>query len=54
MKVHNLIPYLIGGAAMWYFMLNSGYATITGVSLLAFVIRLVGKKTSSYKLQHFA
>lgn len=54
-KVHNLLPYLIGGAAMWYFMLNSGvHATITGV-LLAFVIPFGdgSKKTSSYKLQHF-
>ena len=31
-KVRNLIPYLIGGIAMWYFMLHSGvHATITGV-----------------------
>lgn len=38
MKIKNLIPYLIGGSIMWYFMLNSGiHATITGV-LLAFVI----------------
>lgn len=54
-KVHNLIPYLIGGICMWYFMLNSGiHATITGV-LLAFVIPFGdgGKKTSSYRLQHF-
>jgi NhaA family Na+:H+ antiporter len=54
-KVHNLIPYLIGGVLMWYFMLNSGvHATITGV-LLAFVIPFGdgGKKTSSYRLQHF-
>jgi NhaA family Na+:H+ antiporter len=54
-KIHSLIPYLIGGAAMWYFMLNSGvHATITGV-LLAFVIPFGngGKKTSSYRLQHF-
>ena len=54
-KVHNIIPYLIGGAAMWYFMLNSGvHATVTGV-LLAFVIPFGdgGRKTSSYKLQHF-
>ena len=54
-KVHNLIPYLIGGIFMWYFMLNSGvHATITGV-LLAFVIPFGdgGKKTSSYRLQHF-
>ncbi|MFH6997740.1 Na+/H+ antiporter NhaA [Flavobacterium sp. FlaQc-57] len=55
MKIHNLIPYLIGGVAMWYFMLNSGvHATITGV-ILAFVIPFGdgGKNTSSYKLQHF-
>ncbi|MNX70176.1 Na(+)/H(+) antiporter NhaA [compost metagenome] len=54
-KVHNLIPYLIGGAAMWYFMLNSGvHATITGV-LLAFAIPFGdgGKQTASYRLQHF-
>jgi Na+:H+ antiporter, NhaA family len=32
LKIKNLIPYLIGGAVMWYFMLNSGvHATITGV-----------------------
>ena len=55
MKIHNLIPYLIGGVAMWYFMLHSGvHATITGV-LLAFVIPFGdgGEKTSSYRLQHF-
>jgi NhaA family Na+:H+ antiporter len=55
MKIHNLLPYLIGGILMWYFMLNSGvHATITGV-LLAFVIPFGdgGKKTSSYKIQHF-
>ncbi|MEL1255656.1 Na+/H+ antiporter NhaA [Flavobacterium sp. DGU38] len=55
MKIHNLIPYLIGGILMWYFMLNSGvHATITGV-ILAFVIPFGdGSETSlSYKLQHF-
>lgn len=54
-NVHSLIPYLIGGVVMWYCMLNSGvHATITGV-LLAFVIPYGngGKKTSSYRLQHF-
>jgi NhaA family Na+:H+ antiporter len=54
-KVHYILPYLIGGAFMWYFMLNSGvHATITGV-ILAFVIPFGdgGKKTSSYRLQHF-
>lgn len=54
MKVHSLIPYLIGGIAMWYCMLHSGvHATITGV-LLAFAVPFGdgGKKTISYKLQH--
>ena len=55
MKVRNLFPYLIGGVAMWYFMLNSGvHATITGV-LLAFAIPFGNgnKKSTSYILQHF-
>ena len=55
MKVHNLIPYLAGGAAMWYFMLHSGvHATITGV-LLAFAIPFDsgGERSPSYILQHF-
>ena len=55
MKVKSLIPYLIGGIAMWYFMLNSGvHATITGV-LLAFAIPFGSgeEKSISYALQHF-
>ena len=55
MKVQNLIPYLTGGAAMWYFMLHSGvHATITGV-LLAFVIPFGdnSEKSPSFILQHF-
>lgn len=54
-KIHNIFPYLIGGIAMWYFMLNSGvHATITGV-ILAFVIPFGngGEKSLSYKMQHF-
>ncbi len=54
LKVRNLILYLIGGLAMWYFMLNSGvHATITGV-LLAFAIPFSngGEKSTSYILQH--
>jgi len=54
LKVHNLIPYLIGGVIAWYFMLQSGvHATITGV-LLAFVIPYGdgGEKSPSYILQH--
>ena len=55
LKVNNLIPYIIGGIAMWYFMLHSGvHATITGV-LLAFAIPFGtgGKKSTSFILQHF-
>lgn len=54
LKVHNLIPYIIGGIAMWYFMHNSGiHATLTGV-LLAFAIPFAkeGEKSPSYILQH--
>lgn len=55
LKVYNLIPYLIGGVIMWYFMLHSGiHATIAGV-LLAFAIPYGngGEHTPSYILQHF-
>lgn len=55
LKVRNLIPYLLGGVAMWYFMLHSGvHATITGV-LLAFAIPFGNgdEKSTSYILQHF-
>ena len=54
-KIRNLIPYLIGGIAMWYFMLNSGvHATIAGI-LLAFAIPFGNgdEKSTSYILQHF-
>ena len=54
-KIHNLIPYLIGGAVMWYFMLHSGiHATITGV-LLAFTIPFAGgsETSPSTRLLHF-
>lgn len=54
LKVRNLLPYLIGGAGMWYFMLHSGiHATITGV-LLAFAVPFGdgGEKSPSYILQH--
>jgi len=55
LKVYNLVPYLIGGAVMWYFMLHSGiHATITGV-LVAFTIPFSkgDEKSPSYMLQHF-
>lgn len=55
LKVNYLLPYMVGGAVMWYFMLHSGiHATITGV-LLAFAIPFGdGKaKTPSHKVLHF-
>ncbi|WP_109742338.1 Na+/H+ antiporter NhaA [Arcicella aurantiaca] len=55
LKIRNLIPYMVGGFAMWYFMLHSGvHATITGV-LLAFAVPFGNgdEKSSSYILQHY-
>ncbi len=53
-KIKNIIPYIIGGIAMWYFMLHSGvHPTIAGV-LLAFTIPFSnGKNSTSYVLQNF-
>lgn len=56
MKVMSLIPYLIGGAIMWFLMLKSGvHATIAGV-LLAFAIPFSAKEddeeSPSHKLEH--
>ena len=53
--VRNLIPYILGGILMWYFMLNSGvHAAIAGI-LLAFAIpfRTGGIKSPSYLLQNY-
>lgn len=54
--VKSLIPYLIGGVAMWIFMLPSGiHVTITGV-LVAFAIpskAAKDKKAPSVRLLHF-
>jgi len=55
LKIKSLIPYLIGGVAMWYFMLHSGvHATITGV-LLAFAVPFGNgdEKSTSYILQDY-
>jgi NhaA family Na+:H+ antiporter len=55
LKVKTLIPYIVGGVVMWYFMLHSGiHATITGV-LLAFAIPFNKNKeeSPSYKMQHY-
>lgn len=55
LKIRSMIPYLLGGVVMWYFMLHSGvHATITGV-LLGFAMPFENgsKGSASYRLQHF-
>jgi NhaA family Na+:H+ antiporter len=56
-RVMSLIPYLLGGALMWFLMLKSGvHATIAGV-LLAFAIPFSAKEddeeSPSHRLEHF-
>ena len=55
-RVMHLLPYLMGGALMWFFMLRSGvHATIAGV-LLAFAIPFSAKdndqNSPSHQLEH--
>ncbi len=55
-KVMSLVPFLIGGALMWFLMLKSGvHATIAGV-LLAFAIPFSATEddaeSPSHRLQH--
>jgi NhaA family Na+:H+ antiporter len=56
LKIMSVIPYLIGGAIMWFLMLKSGvHATIAGV-LLAFAIPFSAKEddeeSPSHRLEH--
>ena len=54
LKVYRLIPYVCGGALMWYLMLHSGvHAAVSGV-MLAFAIPFGdgGSRSPSYKVQH--
>ena len=56
-RVMSLLPYLLGGALMWFLMLKSGiHATIAGV-MLAFAIPFAAKDedatSPSHRLEHF-
>lgn len=56
-RIMSLVPYLIGGAMMWFLMLKSGiHATIAGV-MLAFAIPFSAKDddqaSPSHRLEHF-
>ena len=56
-RIMSLVPYLLGGAFMWFLMFKSGvHATIAGV-MLAFAIPFSAKdddeESPSYKLEHF-
>lgn len=55
LKVGNLVPYLVGGVTMWYFMLHSGiHATIAGVLLaVATPFGDGSEKSTSYVLQRY-
>jgi Na+:H+ antiporter, NhaA family len=56
-RIMSLVPYLFGGAVVWFLMLKSGvHATIAGV-MLAFAIPFSAKtddeKSPSHKLENF-
>jgi NhaA family Na+:H+ antiporter len=56
-RVMSLVPYLLGGALMWFLMLQSGvHATIAGVTLafaIPFSAKDDDKKSPSHKLELF-
>lgn len=54
LKINSIVPYIIGGIAVWWFMLHSGiHATIAGV-LVAFTIPFDKDQTKSLcaKVEH--
>ena len=56
LRIIALLPYLIGGAIMWYLMLKSGvHATIAGVMLafaIPYSIKQEDRESPSHKLEH--
>ena len=56
-RVMSVVPYLLGGALMWFLMLKSGvHATIAGVALaflIPFSARTDGEHSPSHKLENF-
>jgi len=57
LRVMSLVPYLAGGVAIWFLLLNSGlHATLAGV-MLAFAIPFSSRddddQSPSHKLEHF-
>ncbi len=56
-RVMSLLPYLIGGVAMWFLMLKSGiHATVAGIMLafaIPFSVKDDDQKSPSHKLEHF-
>lgn len=56
-RVMALFPYLIGGAFMWFFMLQSGiHATVAGIMLafaIPFSVKDNDRQSPSHKLEHF-
>ena len=56
-RVMSLLPYILGGVIMWFFMLKSGiHATVAGI-MLAFAIPFSAKDddqaSPSHRLEHF-
>ena len=56
LRVMSLLPYLVGGAIMWYLMLKSGvHATIAGVMLafaIPYSVKQEDSESPSHKLEH--
>lgn len=57
LRIMSLVPYLLGGALMWFLMLKSGvHATIAGVALafaIPFSPRDADSSSPSHRLEHF-